>query len=117
MIELIRIVRKSRHIIENVKKITVVFTDHVTNVSIVKQTTLSSENIDKLNFKFVQVLAYFSQFNINVKYKADKINIVLNALSRLLSINAFKNSTNINIFDIDSYHNVIKNIFIIHRAF
>ena len=103
--------------IENAKRITVIFTNHVANAFIVKQTTLNSENIDKLNFRFVRISAYFSQFDIDVKYKANKINIVSNVLSKLFSINAFRNFVSMNTFDIDSYHETIENIFINNHAF
>ena len=103
--------------IESARKITVIFTDYVANAFIVKQTTLSSENIDKLNLRFVRASAYFSQFDIDVRYKADKANIMSNVLSRLFSINAFRNFVNMNTFDIDSYHEAIENIFINNHAF
>ena len=117
MIELVWVVKRTRHMIESVKKITIIFTDHVVNVSIVKQTTLSSENIDKLNFRFVRAFAYFSQFNIDVKYKANKFNTMSDVLSRLSSISFFKDFVDMNTFDIDNYHNSIENISTFNYAF
>ena len=103
--------------IENAKRITVIFTNHVANAFIVKQTTLSSENIDKLNFRFVRISVYFSQFDIDVKYKANKINIMSNALSRFLLINVFRDFVSMNTFDIDNYHEAIENISMNNHAF
>ena len=117
MIELMWVVKRIRHMIKSAKRITVIFTNHVANAFIVKQTTLNSDNIDKLNLRFVRVSAYFSQFDIDVKYKADKINIVSNALSRFLSINAFRDFVRMNTFDIDSYHEAIENISMNNHAF
>ena len=103
--------------IENVKKTTVIFTNHSINFSIVKQITLNNKNIDKLNLRFVQISAYLSQFNIDVRYKIDKINIVFDALSRLSSNNFTRDSEIMNTFDIDNYHIEIENISIFNYAF
>ena len=103
--------------IKNAKKIIVIFIDHAANVSTVKQTTLNNENIDKLNFKLIRASTYFVQFNIDVKYKTNKVNIVSNVLSKLLSTKFSKNFVDINILDIDNYHNSIENIFIFNHAF
>ena len=117
MTELVWIVKRIRHMIESVTKTTVIFIDHVANFSIVKQTTLNSENIDKLNFRFVRISTYFSQFNIDVRYKTERINIVSNALFRLSAINFFKNVEHMNTLDIDSYHCFMQDIFISAHAF
>ena len=117
MIELVWIVKRTRHMIQSVKKITIILIDHVANVSIVKQTTLSSENIDKLNFRLIRTFAYFSQFNIDVRYKADKFNTMSDVLSRLSSISFSKDFVNMNTLDIDNYHNSIENISIFNYAF
>ena len=117
MIELVWVVKRIRHIIESAKKIILIFIDHVANFFIVKQTILSSENIDKLNLKLIKVSAYLSQFNIDIKYKLKKMNIVSDALSKLSSINSFRNDTDINTLNIDSYHCVIQDIVVIIHAF
>ena len=103
--------------IESAKRIKVILTNYVANAFIVKQTTLNSENIDKLNLKLVRISAYFLQFDIDVRYKADKVNIMSNALSKSFSINAFRNFVSMNTFDIDSYHETIENISINNHAF
>ena len=103
--------------IESVTRTTVIFIDHVANFSIVKQTTLSSENIDKFNFRFVRFSTYLSQFNIDVRYKTEKINIVSNALFRLSAINFSKSVEHMNTLNIDSYHCSMQNISISAHAF
>lgn len=40
--------------------------------------------MNKLNFKLVRVFQYFSLFNLELRYKFDKSNIVSNTFSRLL---------------------------------
>ena len=94
-----------------------IFIDHIANFFIANQTTLSSENIDNFNLKLIKVSTYFSQFNIDIKYKFEKMNIVLNALSRFLSINFFKNNADMNTLNIDNYHCFIQNIAITTHAF
>jgi len=53
-------------------------------VMIVKQTSLMTVNTDKLNLHLIQVSQYLSIFQLNIRHKVDKINIMLNALFRLL---------------------------------
>ena len=117
MIELVWVVKRIRHMIESAKKITLIFIDHVANFFIAKQTTLSSENIDKLNLRLIKVSAYFSQFNIDIKYKSKKINIMSDALSRLSSISSFKNDAEMNTLNIDNYHCVIQDIAVTTHVF
>ena len=117
MTELIWIVKRIRHIIKNAKKTIVILIDHAVNALTVKQTTLNNENTDKFNLRLIWAFAYFSQLNIDVKYKADKTNIISNALSKLSSINFFRNFVNMNILNIDNYHNTIENIFCFNHAF
>lgn len=44
---------------------------------------MTFDNIDKLNLRLIKAFVYFFQFQIDVRYKANKSNIVFNALSRL----------------------------------
>lgn len=75
-------VRRIRHMIEAAVK-TIVYTDHVSNVSIVLQTILSTSNVDKLNPRLIRASQYLSQFPIEVRWKPGKSRIVPDALSRL----------------------------------
>lgn len=78
------VVRKSRHMIESSRKPpTVIFTDHSAAVPISKQTSLSSSSTDKLNLRLIRASQYLSQFELTVKHKSGKSNVVPDALSRL----------------------------------
>ena len=90
---LIWVIKKIKHMIETVTKTTVIFIDHFASTSIVRQTTLSFENTDKLNLKLVRAFVYLFQFDLDVRYKFDKTNIVFDALFRLFTINSTKLST------------------------
>ena len=48
-----------------------------------KQTSLKTTSTDKLNLRLVRASQYLSVFNIELRYKAGKSNIVPNALLRL----------------------------------
>ena len=102
--------KRIRHIIDVAKKTTIIFIDHATNFSIVDQTIMNSDNIDKLNFRLMKASTYLSQFDLDVKYKIDKFNVVSNALSRLLFTNDSKDSIKMNALNLSTYHNDIENI-------
>ena len=61
----------------------IIYTDHEANSTIVRQTKLITNSIDKLNMKFVKTSTYLSQFRFEVRHKFEKFNIILNALNRL----------------------------------
>ena len=73
--------------IEMTKHIIVIFTNHFVNIFIVKQITLISNNIDKLNLRLIRVSIYLSQFRLNIKYKFDKKHVIFDVLSRFSSNN------------------------------
>ena len=89
---LVWIIKKIRHMIETTIKTTVIFTDHSINTSIVKQTSLIFSNIDKFNLRLIKVFVYLSQFDLNVRYKSEKFNIILDVLFRLSTIDNFLQS-------------------------
>ena len=62
------------------------YIDHSATIDIVKHITLSSSTIDKLNLRLVRASQYFSQFSLNIRHRVDRLNIVLDALSRLAII-------------------------------
>lgn len=66
------------------RSLTIIYIDHVIAVMIVKQNSLMTVNTDKLNLHLIQVSQYLSIFQLNIRHKVDKINIMLNALFRLL---------------------------------
>ena len=58
--------------IKIVNKITIVFIDHVANLTIINQIKLTFNNIDKLNLKLIKIFIYLSQFNLKIKYRLEK---------------------------------------------
>ena len=62
---------------------TIVYTDHSTAVSIFRQITLIIFSTDKLNLRLIRASQYLFSFNLSIRHKSDKFNIVSNALSRL----------------------------------
>ena len=89
---------------------TIVYIDHVVNFSIVRQITLNFNNIDKFNFRLIRAFIYFSQFQLNVRYRSKKQHIIFDALFRLSTffvIETFESV--IEAFDINTYHNEMKN--------
>ena len=78
------VVKKVRHMIESTKKPpVVVYTDHSAAVPISRQTSLTTSSTDKLNLRLVRASQYLSMFDLTVRHKAGKANIVPDALSRL----------------------------------
>ena len=57
-----------RHIIEIVKHIIIIFTNHVANIFIAKQITLNNNNTNKLNFRLIRTFIYLFQFQLKIKY-------------------------------------------------
>ena len=62
----------------------VVYTNHSAAVLISRQTSLTTSSTNKLNLRLIRASQYLLMFDLSVRYKAGKTNIVLNALSRLL---------------------------------
>ena len=78
------VVKKTRHLIESsLKPPVVIYTDHSAAVPISKQTSLKTTSTDKLNLRLVRASQYLSAFNIELRHKAGKTNVVPDALSRL----------------------------------
>jgi len=50
----------------------IIYIDHSSITSIMKQTKLFSNNIDKLNLRLVRALIYLSQFRLDVRHKLNK---------------------------------------------
>lgn len=78
------VIRKIRHLVESTEvPPVVVFTDHSAAVPISRQTTLTTSSTDKLNLRLVRASQYLSGFNLSVRHKPGKANVVPDALSRL----------------------------------
>ena len=60
MIELIWLIKRIRHLIEIVKYVIVIYTNHATNLFITRQTKLINNNVDKFNIILIRVFVYLS---------------------------------------------------------
>ena len=78
-------VKKIRYMINGSLAGTVIWTDHSATVQIMKQMTLTSSSTDKLNLRLVQASQYCSQFCLDVRHRPGRLNVVPDALSRLLN--------------------------------
>ena len=88
--KIIWVIRKIRHLIEVIEvSFTIIYIDHSTAISILKQIIFNISNTDKLNLRLIQVSQYLLSFNIILRHKFEKSNIVFDVLSRL------QDSTNI----------------------
>ena len=84
VVEIVWIIKHVRHIIDFIKRSpTIIYTNHSAAMSIFKQTSLATFNTDKLNLRLIRASQYLSSFNIVIRHKASKINVISNALSRL----------------------------------
>ena len=62
---------------------TIIYTNYFTVVSISRQITLITFNSDKLNLRLVRTSQYLSDFNLSVRHKIDKVNVMSNVLFKL----------------------------------
>ena len=105
--EIVWVVKKIRWMIDfTLTSSMIIYTDHSVAILISKQTTLITSNIDKLNLRLVRVSQYLFSFNLIVRHKADKFNIVSNALSRLQTSLIHINTTDevLDALQTDTYH-------------
>ena len=78
------VVKKLRHMIESSSvPPVIIYTDHSAAVPISRQTTLTTSSTDKLNLRLVRASQYLSGFELSIRHKAGKSNVVPDALSRL----------------------------------
>ena len=54
----------------------IIYIDYAIILNIIKQLTLTTSIIDKLNFRFVQILKIFNRFDFNIRYKSNKKHII-----------------------------------------
>lgn len=72
-----------QYLIKAASKTTIVFIDYATNLSIVNQIKLTSSSTNKLNLRLVRVFIYLFQFQLDIKYRSNKIHTISDILSRL----------------------------------
>ena len=61
----------------------IIYIDHSTIVSILQQINFITFNINKLNLRFIKISQYFFEFNLQMKHKVKKFNVISNVFSRL----------------------------------
>lgn len=61
----------------------IVYTNYSATMQISCITTLTIFYIDKFNLRFVRISQYLSSFNLFIRYKSNKSNIILDTLFRL----------------------------------
>ena len=82
--EIVWIIRKIRHMIESNECFSIIiYIDHSAIVSISRQINLITFNTDKLNLRFIRISQYLFDFNLQVKHKIKKFNVIFDVLSRL----------------------------------
>ena len=87
---------------------TIIYINHSTIVFIFKQTTLITNNTNKLNLQLIRISQYFFNFNIAVRHKIHKFNVMSNVLFRFLKTLRQQNVTNkIDILNI-LYNHIVK---------
>ncbi len=65
----------------------IIYTDHAVLIRISHQFSLNITVMKKLNLHLIQTSEYLQCFYLNIHYKSEKLNIILDALSQLLSNN------------------------------
>jgi hypothetical protein len=87
MTNMIWIVKKIRHLIENSRKsLTIIFIDHFVLAEIIKQTFFTSFNTNKLNLRLIRASQYLFVLSIEIRVKLEKFHVILDAFSRFFSI-------------------------------
>ena len=87
---LVWIVKKLRHLIEASHHPTNIYTDHQAIVDIVKQSSLQTTSVVRLNLRHVRSSEYLARFRLDIRHKPGKSNIIPDALSRLPVVDEVK---------------------------
>ena len=83
VVDIIWIMRKIRHMIESIEvSSTIIYTNHSIVVFISRQITLIIFSSDKLNLRLMKTSQYLSEFNLFIRHKVDKVNVMSNAFFR-----------------------------------
>ena len=61
----------------------IIYIDYNVAISINRQTSFIISNIDKFNLRLIRVSQYLSKFNLIIRHKSRKINIISNVLFKL----------------------------------
>jgi hypothetical protein len=89
IVELIWVIKKIRHLIQSSEKSVIIQIDHVVIMNICKQISITSINSAmRMNLRLVRTSQFLSQFsNLKIRHKSEKYHLILDALSRLQSMN------------------------------
>ncbi|RKF84054.1 hypothetical protein GcM3_002026 [Golovinomyces cichoracearum] len=80
---LVWVVRKIRNMIEASELPVIFYTDHASTKGISSQTSLHTTFLEKLNIKLIKTFEYLQRFKPDVRYKAGRENVILDAILRL----------------------------------
>ena len=69
--------------IESIKSLAIIYTDHDVSLKIFRQTSFIISFINKLNLRTVKSLKYVRRFDLIIRYKFENFYFVSNTLSRL----------------------------------
>ena len=84
--DLVWVIQKICHMIEFSEMSTIVYTDHFTTLSIVKQFSLTAIiSIDRMNLQLVHASEFLQCFQLDIHHKKDKMNIISDTLFWLAS--------------------------------
>ena len=76
--------RKIKHFIETFKILSIIiYINYFAAMQIARQITLFISFINKLNLRLIKISQYLSNFNLIIRYKTNKSNVVFNALFKL----------------------------------
>ncbi len=118
VIAVIWIVKKLHHMIRAFKQSTIIWTNHSATTIIVKQIKLSIINTNKLNLRLIRVAMYLSQFDLNIRHKAERDHVISNVLSRLSCFDEEKftrNEDDDTLDDVEAYVETLMKMFIIFK--
>ena len=84
IVDIVWVVRKIKHMIESTEIFSIIiYTNHFAAVSINRQIIFTIFNSDKLNLRLVRTSQYLFDFNLSVKHKTDKANVMSDVLFKL----------------------------------
>ena len=84
IVKIVWIIRKIRHMIENNECFSIIiYIDHLATMSISRQINFITFNTNKLNLRFIWTSQYFFDFNLQVKHKIKKFNIIFDVFFKL----------------------------------
>ena len=91
--------------IEFVTNTIIIYINHTVSIFIMRQTTLAMSFTNKLNLRLICVFQYLSRFNISLRHKTEKVNMIFNVLSKLKNVQLDENNKK-NIFE-NLYNNSV----------